>query len=89
MSTLLPEGVDHLGDAPFTLHSAILMALRWLEFDQLPLDERPKKRIWLDGEAMESWWEHVEEIRKAKFKGETPVDPDGIQTNELSLVSRG
>lgn len=76
VSTLLPEGVP-LSDAPHNLVSAIALTLRFLGFEELPLDERPPKRIWLDGEALNAWWEEVERKRKAKYgiDGERDAGP--------------
>lgn len=67
MSALLPEGIDKLHDIPVGMFDAIRMALGFLGFDELPKDERPPRRIWLDNDAMRSHWAYVEQRRKEKY----------------------
>jgi hypothetical protein len=69
VSALLPEGVTKLHDIPSGMFDAIRMALGFLHFDELPKDERPPRRIWLDSDAMREHWAKVERIRKEKYGG--------------------
>ncbi len=93
MSQLLPEGIDHLGDAPYTLHNAILIALRILDYEGLPTEERPPKRIWLDNEKLNKHWKQVEATRRKKYgiKGDEDTDEDDepMTDNAVELVKRG
>lgn len=75
VSALLPEGVRSLADAPYTLHDAIVAALHFLKYEELPKDEQPPKRIWFDNDAMRDWIAHIERVREAKYKGEKPSGP--------------
>jgi hypothetical protein len=67
VSHLLPDGIDHLAELPYTLFNAIRSAFNFMRFDELPKDEVPPRRIWLDGDRMSEWWKGVEARRKAKF----------------------
>jgi hypothetical protein len=89
VSILLPEGIEHLGDCPFTLHRAISDALRVLSYEEFPVSERPPKRIWMDGERLGEWWEKIERERKAQFSLDRD-DADGdSKENALELIARG
>ncbi len=69
VSSLFPPGIERLIDLPFTIQNAILAALGFLSFDELPEEERPPKSIWLDGEKMKAWWAEIKRLRKAKMEG--------------------
>jgi hypothetical protein len=75
VSALLPEGVRSLADAPYPVHDAIVAALHFLKYEELPKDEQPPKRIWFDGEAMQQWVANVERRRKEKYSGKD--EPSG------------
>lgn len=70
ISSLFPAGVTRLWDLPFTIHQAIHMALYFLSFDELPLKERPPKKIWLDGDKMKLWFDEVKANRETEMSGE-------------------
>lgn len=96
MSLLLPEGISHLGDCPFPLHQAILTGLRLLGYEEHALDERPPKRIWMDGPRLTEWWDDVNRKWEEKFgkssgsiADEYDVDGPDTQYNDVSLVARG
>lgn len=94
VSLLLPDGIDHLVDAPHTLHEAIVAGLRWLRFEELPSDEQPAKRIWLQSERMADHWSHVERMREDRYgldrgsddPGEAGVD---YEDNDIPLIVSG
>lgn len=75
VAELFPPGVDHLFELPHTLFDLIQQALRFLDFEELPRDERPPKSIWEDPEAMTAHFEMVEARRKEKAKGNDIEDP--------------
>lgn len=70
MSTLFPEGLRHLGDLPYTLFDAIRYALIFLGWEELPEDERPPRRIWHDGEALDEHFKAVKKAREARMRGD-------------------
>lgn len=75
ISSLFPPGVTRLCDLPHTLHRAIRMALYFLSFDNIiEKEDKPPKRIWLDGEKMEEWWRQVEARRES---------PDGREVSKM------
>jgi hypothetical protein len=88
----LPEGVDGLSDCPFTLHDAILTALRILAYEEFPKEERPPRNIWMDGDKLGEWWDEIERKREAKFKpdqADTPADESDWEQNAVELIQRG
>lgn len=80
MSSLFPPGITHAADLPFHVHDAIAKGLAFAGFDELPLDERPPKKIWLDPPKLEEWFDAVQKRRDEKYGGdgkqeiEDPVD---------------
>lgn len=92
MSLLLPEGIDHVADTPHTLHDAISMGLRWLKFEELPREEVPPKRIWLDNDKMRDWWAKVERAREEKYGRPSGAqeDPNAVyEDNDIPLIAHG
>jgi hypothetical protein len=77
---LLPDGVQDVRDCPHVWFEAIRSALVFLSFDELPKDERPPRRIWLDGEQLKLWFDDVERKREERYsnKGPGPID-DPVQ----------
>lgn len=79
MSLLLPPGIDGLADCPFTLQDAILKALHFLGYEELPTADRPPRKIWLVPDEMEAWWEKRDRIYREKYgdpdTGEPPTGP--------------
>lgn len=65
---LLPPGTTLL-DCPYTVFEAVRVGGIFLSWDELEEDERPPKRIWLDGERLEDWWLHVKRLREEKYGG--------------------
>lgn len=81
ISSLFPPGITGVVDLPYTLHEAIRMALTFLSFEQLPSDEQPPKKIWLDGDRMEAHWSAVTQAREDKAKGRG--DLNSMPKNDL------
>jgi hypothetical protein len=85
VSALLPKGCRSLVDAPYHLHDAIVHALHFLKWEELPPDERPDKRIWLDGEKLTAHFEAVDRMRKAKYGIDGAKEVEGpVDTNEAA-----
>lgn len=73
---LYPEGIKEVTDLPHTLFTAIRLALNFLGFEELPNDEVPPKRIWLDTEKLQEHFKKVEKIREKKYgEGKDIEDP--------------
>lgn len=85
MSSILPPGIDHLADCPYTLHQAILFGLRVLQYEEFPIEERPPKRIWLDNDKLNEWWVKVDRERKKKYSSKEPVDDEDEDEREASV----
>lgn len=84
MSRLFPPGITHLADLPHTLHDAISKGLAFVSFDELPSDERPPRKIWLDSERLDEWFKAVEKRRKEKYGGDGDKDIEDPVENEAA-----
>lgn len=73
-------------DCPHTLFEAVRSALVFLSFEELPKDERPDKRIWLNAEALKAHFERVERDRDAKAQGKDIEDPVNNAAADLLIV---
>lgn len=94
MSSLFPKGVTSLGDLPFHIHDAIVMALQFLSFEELPKDERPKKAIWMDEEKLHAHFDAVDKRREEKYgtdkDGQSQAIDDPVENQAAKmLVSEG
>lgn len=69
VSALLPPEFPDIRDCPHTLFEAITLGLRFLGFDELPDDERPPKRIWLDASRLTDWFDEVKRKRNREMGG--------------------
>lgn len=84
VAQLLPDGIADLRDAPHHIFDAIARGNSILRFFELPDDERPPRRIWLDDERLEEWFAEVNRKRSARAEGrdkeiEDPVDNDAAK----------
>lgn len=90
MSSLFPRGVTSLGDLPFTIHDAIVQALQFLAFEEMPKDERPKKTIWFDPEKLKKHFEAVEKRREEKHtydeKGQSQAIEDPVENQAAKML---
>lgn len=66
---LFPPGIKSIRDLPHTVFDAIGRALMFLGFQELPEDEQPPKRIWMDGERLTGWFEEVRRKRRREMEG--------------------
>lgn len=85
MSSLFPPGIDHLADLPHTFFDAIRQAFSILSWEELPDEERPPKRIWLDSEKLSLHFARVKRDRERKY-GLKPGEQDGGPMEESGLV---
>jgi hypothetical protein len=69
VSLLLPPGIEHVDDLPYTFHNALVTALGFLSLEELPKDERPPRRIWFEADLMKEHFRRVEAAREAKYGG--------------------
>ncbi len=87
ISSLFPPGIERLFDLPYTIHNAIVNALGFLGFEDLPPKERPPKKIWLDGKKMKAWFAEVDAKRKAEMEGhgDQPAMTDNALKDRLLI----
>lgn len=69
MRELFPPGIKSIRDLPHTIFDAIGHALMFLSFGELPEDEQPPKRIWMDGPKLTEWFEDVRRKRARESEG--------------------
>jgi hypothetical protein len=90
VSSLFPRGVTSLGDLPFTIHEAIVQALQFLAFEEMPKDERPKRAIWLDPERLKKHFEAVEKRREEKYSydkdGQSQAIEDPVENEAAKML---
>lgn len=67
LDAVLPPGITSLRDCPYTVFEAVRIGMFFLDFDELPSDERPPKRIWLDSKKLEEWFDVVKRRREEKY----------------------
>lgn len=70
MEQVLPEGVTAL-DMPHNIFEALRYGSIFVGFDELPADERPPKRIWLDGDALNEWFD---DVRRGRARTEPDIE---------------
>lgn len=75
MSHLLPDGVTSVRDLPYPLHRAIKAALIFLGFEELTPDDMPPRKIWMDGKALNEWFDDVRRRQKDGMSGRDIEDP--------------
>lgn len=68
VSALFPPGITQVTDLPYKLFDAIRYALVFLSWEELPDDERPPKRIWHDGDALNEHFRWVRKQREDKYR---------------------
>lgn len=78
MSQLLPDGIAHLADLPWPLWDALRTALGYLDFDELPSDERPPRHIWAEHDLLRDHFETVKKIRDMKMGGKGDIRDEEI-----------
>lgn len=93
VSQLFPEGIETVRDLPYTLFDAIRSALVFLSFDELPADEQPPKRIWLNANKLSEWFQAVKRRRDERMNEGTsgssaPIE-DPVQNDAAAALVVG
>lgn len=70
---LFPPGIDNIYELPAPHFAALRTSLMFLGFEEMPEEDAPPKRIWLDDDALTSHFSHLKEKRKAE------MNPNGSQ----------
>jgi hypothetical protein len=89
VSLLWPAGVDHLSELPWNFFHAVRLAQVYLSFEELPDDERPKRRIWDDPEALKAHFKWVKAERERKYKtggGSSSSDDEDAEPKHNNLA---
>jgi hypothetical protein len=85
---LFPPWFNELLDLPHPLFEAIRLAFLFLSWEELPDDERPAPRIWLDPKRLKEHFEAVKRKRAREMSGgasdwnraiEDPVDNEAAR----------
>lgn len=83
VSRLFPPEIENLADLPYNIHDAIRMGLAFLSYEELPKDEQPPRRIWLDADRMKAWWDEVERKREDKYGGGREKSTSNMSRNAI------
>lgn len=90
MSSLFPRGVTSLGDLPHTIHEAIVLALQFLRFEEMPKEDRPPRAIWFDGEKLQEHFAAVDKRNEEKYStdkdGNSQAIEDPVQNEAAKLL---
>lgn len=91
MSELFPPGIANVRDLPWRLFDAIRMALVFIGFEELEKEERPPRKIWLDDEKLQAWFDQVERDRERKFGNnkDTKMEGESVQNKASEQLIRG
>lgn len=74
-------------DLPHTLFTAIRLGLTFLSFEELPEEEQPPKRIWMDNERLHEWFNAVKKRRDEKYgDGGSKSIEDPVQNDAAKLL---
>jgi len=79
--------VQNVKDLPWRWFEAIRLAMYFIGFDELPDDERPPRRIWLDSEQLQSWFTQVKADRDRKYG--TDSKTGAIEDPKENAAARG
>lgn len=78
IESLIPWWCDGIHDLPYPLFENLLLARIFISYEeQLPNEERPPKRIWLNTDALKEWFAEVDRKRERDMKGEGDKSIDG------------
>lgn len=79
VSELFPPGTENVRDLPWRWFEAIRLAMFFISFDELPEEERPPRKIWLDTEALESHFSALKAKREREAKGDKTLEGEPVQ----------
>lgn len=87
---LFPEGVTDISELAYPLFLAIRRALIFLSFEEMPKEDQPPKRIWLDNDALSEHFARLERDRKEGSKPgiEGPIE-EPVQNDLTRGIKRG
>jgi hypothetical protein len=83
---LFPVGVTDITELPYTHFEAIRRAMIFLSFEELPKKDQPPKKIWLDNEKLNGWFER---LRREREDGQKPGIDGPIEDpveNDLKMI---
>ena len=75
MGQPLDKSLRGILDFPYTISFCIKKALQIQSFYELPKDKIPPERIWFDEEALEEWFDALQDNRSAGIY----IDEDEIE----------
>jgi hypothetical protein len=75
---LFPPGFSDLRDLPHTLFEAIRLASVFIAWEELPEEEQPPKRIWLNARELKAWFQNVKRNRANGASNSSPEIEDPV-----------
>ena len=73
---LFPPGCSDIRELPAQLFDAIRTSLMFLGFEEMPEEDSPPKRIWLDNDALTAHFAQLKAKRKAEMDPKASTVPD-------------
>jgi len=68
---LLPPGVEDIREMPGQHFDLIRRSMIFLGFEEMPEEDRPPRKIWLDDKELVAHFDRLKEKRKAEAGGDT------------------
>ena len=82
---LFPPGCTDIRELPAQLFDAIHSSMMFLGFEEMPEEDAPPKRIWLDNDALTTHFANLKAKRKAQSDPNAPQAAEGpMQENSLA-----
>lgn len=80
---LFPPGIEDIRDLPATHFDLIRRSMIYLGFEEMPQEDRPPRKIWLDDKRLVEHFDRLKEKRKAEAGGDS-VPSEPMQENSLA-----
>lgn len=81
---LFPVGVEDIRELPAPHFDAVRLSLIFLSFEELPKDEQPPRKIWLDDEELKRHFAAVEQKRKDEADPNRSASEEPMKSNSLA-----
>lgn len=79
---LLPQGITDIREMPASHFDLIRRSMIFLSFEEMPEEDRPPRKIWLDDVKLVAHFDRLKEKRKTEAGGDTV--PGDMQENPLA-----
>jgi hypothetical protein len=81
---LFPPGVTDIREMPSAHFEALSTSLMFLGFEEMPEEDAPPRKIWLDPEALTEHFKWLKQKRKDEMDPDSPKSGGEMKRNELA-----